>query len=388
MTLGSRPTAFQHEDVAADMMSQGKPDLPGGGGGPPETLDTVQANVSETERIRRGLTLETCLSDLVGKSPRFMHVLEEIKVLADSDANVLISGETGTGKDMCARAIHYTGSRASRPFVPINCGTIPEELWENQFFGHERGAYTDAHEGSGGLLKEADGGTLFLDDIEALAVRNQVKLLRFLQSGSYIPLGGVKPARANARVIAATNEDLVCRMRDHTFRGDLYFRLAVLTLHISPLRERADDIPLLALLFLKRYATLYHKKVDRISASALMALCRHSWPGNVRELENAIHCAVVHSRGVELNDIQLLAGHIEAELFPLPPTDNSSFKELKKELVSNFERQYVLNQLRKYGGNVSEAARRCGKNRRAFWELMRKHKITVDKIGQALLRQV
>jgi len=348
-----------------------------------ETLasPSVPLQTTETEKIAGDLTLEICLSDFVGKSPRLVHVLKEIQVLATSDANVLISGETGTGKDMCARAIHYTGARVAKPFVAINCGSIPEDLWENQFFGHERGAYTDARERSTGLLKEADGGTLFLDDIEALTMKNQVKLLRFLQAGSYIPLGGVREVRANVRVIAATNEDLLVRMRDHTFRGDLYFRLAVLTLHLSPLRERKDDVPLLANVFVKRYAAQYRKQVDRISDSAMAALCTHSWPGNVRELENTIHCAVLHATGEVLNAIQLLPDHGESMPTQSAVPERASFKQMKKELIANFEREYVLNQLRSYGGNVSEAARQCGKNRRAFWELMRKYHITADQIG-------
>jgi two-component system, NtrC family, response regulator GlrR len=345
------------------------------------TSHDAHVQVAESQKIRSDLTLEICLSDLVGKSPRFVHVLEEIRVFAASDANVLISGETGTGKDMCARAIHYTGARAAKPFIPINCGSVPEDLWENQFFGHERGAYTDARERSTGLLKEADGGTLFLDDIEALTIKNQVKLLRFLQTGSYLPLCGVKEVRADVRVIAATNEDLVGRMREHTFRGDLYFRLAVLMLYLSPLRERIEDIPLLSLVFLKRYAAQYHKSVDQISESALASLCSYSWPGNVRELENTMHRAVLHAPGAVLSTIQLLPRAEERVPVQHPSSERGSLKQMKKELVANFEKEYVLDQLRNYGGNVSEAARRCGKNRRAFWELMRKYHITSNNGG-------
>ncbi len=345
------------------------------------TAPKAHVNTAESERIRRDLTLEICLSDFVGKSPGLVSVLKEIGVLATSDANLLISGETGTGKDMCARAIHYTGARAAKPFVPINCGSIPEDLWENQFFGHERGAYTDARERTSGLLKEADGGTLFLDDIETLTLKSQIKLLRFLQTGSYIPLGGVKELRANVRVVAATNEDLVARMQNHTFRGDLYFRLAVLMLHLSPLRKRMEDVPPLAELFLNRYAAQYNKKVDKISKAAMASLCRHSWPGNVRELENIIHRAVLHCTGPELETFQLTLDLQEASTIRDAPADRATFKEMKKELIASFEKEYVLDQLRTADGNISEAARRCGKNRRAFWELIRKYHISADQLG-------
>jgi two-component system, NtrC family, response regulator GlrR len=336
----------------------------------------VRSQTAESEKIRRDLTLEICLADFVGRSPKLVHVLEEIKVLAASDANVLISGETGTGKDMCARAIHYTGVRAAKPFVPVNCGSIPEDLWENQFFGHERGAYTDARERATGLLKEADGGTLFLDDIEALGLKNQVKLLRFLQTGSYMALGGVREVRANIRVIASTNEDLLSRMREHTFRGDLYFRLAVLLLHLSPLRERLDDVPLLANLFLKRFALQYHKPVNRISDVAMASLREYTWPGNVRELENIIHRAVVHATGSELTAVEIQPVLESGASVRLSSEEGVTFKQLKKQLVANFEKDYILHQLQSHRGNVSEAARRSGKNRRAFWELMRKYHIT------------
>jgi two-component system, NtrC family, response regulator GlrR len=344
------------------------------------TSEATQPQVSDAGEIRRDITLKTCLSDLVGTSPTFTHVLDEIRILAGSDASVLISGETGTGKDMCARAIHCVGSRADRPFIPINCGSIPEDLWENEFFGHERGAYTDARERSGGLLKEADGGTLFLDDIETLTIKNQVKLLRFLQTGSYIPLGSAREVRANVRLIAATNEDLLCRMRDQTFRGDFYFRLAVLTLHLSPLRERVEDIPLLAVLFLKRYAAQYNKNVDRISKPAMASLCRHSWPGNVRELENIIHRAVIHCTGSELKTFELTLEEEERAGIQCAPSDRATFKEVKRDLIACFEKDYVLNQLRTSGGNISEAARRSGKNRRAFWELIRKYHIMSESV--------
>jgi len=339
-------------------------------------LITPKSEAHPTEKIGRDLTLEIGLSDLVGTSASFLLVLQEIKIISASDANVLITGETGTGKDMCARAIHYAGPRADKPFIAINCGSVPEDLWENQFFGHERGAFTDARERSSGLLKEADGGTLFLDDVEALSPKNQVKLLRFLQTGSYIPLGGVREAQVNVRAIAATNENLTDRLKDRTFRSDLYFRLAVLTLFLPPLRERPDDIQQLAEYFLRKYAELYAKPIVGMSRGVLQKLGDHSWPGNIRELENVIHRAVVHTQGNALTEASI--PEVTADKISLRSQIErfSSLKEMKRVVVSDFEREYVLAMLQTCGGNVSEAARRCHKNRRAFWELMRKYSIT------------
>jgi two-component system, NtrC family, response regulator GlrR len=335
----------------------------------------IKSDTIDSERIKRNLVLEIGLSDLIGRSPLFAKVLGEIKLIACSEACVLISGETGTGKDMCARAIHYTGARAAKPFVAINCGSVPDDLFENQFFGHERGAYTDARERSTGLIQEADGGTLFLDDIEALTLKNQVKLLRFLQSGTYIPVGGVKEMRADARVVAATNDDLLIRMKDHTFRVDLYYRLAVLTLFLPPLRERTDDISQLARAFLRRYAGNYAKPLEDITDATLSRLRAYPWPGNVRELENVIHRAVVHARGTVLTDVDLPGYGEERRSLCSHMGSYASFSQMKRALVADFEKEYVITMLQSCEGNVSEAARRCHKNRRAFWELMRKYHI-------------
>jgi two-component system, NtrC family, response regulator GlrR len=334
------------------------------------------SSTSPAEKISHDLTLEFGLSDLIGTSPRFQSVLREIRILAQADANVLISGETGTGKDMCARAIHYTGARASKPFLPINCGSVPEEILENEFFGHERGAYTDARERSTGLIAEADGGTLFLDDIDTLTPKNQSKLLRFLQTGSYTPLGGVREVHVDVRVIAATNDDLTRRIREHTFRDDLYYRLAVLTLMVPPLRDRVDDVPVLAEYLMKRYASRYGKSLDRLSDSALRTLSSYSWPGNVRELENTVHRAVIHAEGKILNRIDLPSEDRSSLSYPPLFQDSCSFRQTKKDVVDRFEKDYILHALHLSGGNISEAARRCGKNRRAFWELMRKHHLS------------
>ncbi len=329
-----------------------------------------------TARATDNLMLEVGLLDLIGASPLFNCVLSEIRVLASVDATVLITGETGTGKDMSARAIHYTSLRSSRPFLPLNCGAIPDELFVNELFGHEQGAYTDARARHTGLIQQAEGGTLFLDDVESLSLNNQTKLLRFLQGNEYTPLGGGRPVKADVRIIAATNADLLDHVRQKTFRQDVYFRLEVLALKLPPLRERVEDIPLLANHLIARYCSSYGKSLVTLSPGALQRLSAYDWPGNVRQLENVIHKAVVHATSQVLG-----AGDIDFGLShgTLPPSGNPTplrFDQAKEEVVTRFEIEYVTNLLRLCGGNITRAAECAGKHRRAFWEIMRRHNLT------------
>jgi two-component system, NtrC family, response regulator GlrR len=328
----------------------------------------------ETALAKHRLKIEVGLSDLIGGAPSFTRVLQEIVTLARTDATVLILGETGTGKDLCARAIHYAGLRAGKAFLPVNCGGIPDDLFENEFFGHERGAYTDARERYGGLIREAEGGTIFLDDIESLSSKNQAKLLRFLEGTEYMPLGSSKMRRSDVRVMASTNADLALHVSQGLFREDLYFRLAVLTLIIPPLRSRAEDVQPLAKHFAAYYSCIYNKTVT-LSPTALDRLTGYAWPGNVRELENVIHRAVVHATTPVIDEIEFDSETVSAPRRKMLQGGPNSFSEAKREFVDQFEREYVERLLKDCGGNVSEAARRAGKHRRAFWEIMRKHDI-------------
>jgi DNA-binding NtrC family response regulator len=308
------------------------------------------------------------LQQLIGESQAFHDALQKIPLIAQCDAQVLISGETGTGKEMCARAIHYLSPRARQPFAPVNCGAIPTELIENELFGHQRGAFTDASGTQTGLIQEADGGTLFLDEIDSLPPPAQVKILRFLQEKEYRPLGSAKTRKVDIRVIAAVNSDLEEAMRTGRLRQDLYYRLNVIPLRLPPLRERREDIPLLAGHFLKRYADTFRRSSLSLSPDALERLSRYDWPGNVRELEHLIERAAALAEGpiIRSSDLDL------PDSVPLPP---ATFREAKAQCVSQFERAYILQLLQIHHGNITKAAQTAKKNRRAFWELIRKHGI-------------
>lgn len=307
-------------------------------------------------------------NSLVGTSACFLQKVNQIPRLAHSDATLLIMGETGTGKELFAQAIHYHSHRKSKPFIPVNCSALPDELFENELFGHVRGAYTHANTAQTGLVTEAEGGTLFLDEIDSLTPPSQAKLLRFLQNGEFRPLGSPKCHKADIRIIAATNADLRERVGAKQFREDLYYRLNVLALTVPPLHSRTEDIPLLVMHLLKRYERGISKSGVRCSNASIDKLMRYHWPGNVRELEGVIQRAVTFATGPSL----------EPEDFDLPVQEEPSgqgegMRSAKFQVVGNFERTYLINLLARSHGNVSQAAKTAGKERRTFQRLMRKH---------------
>jgi len=318
------------------------------------------------------------LMQIVGEAAGMLKLKRKIPRAARFDSNVLLTGETGTGKERCAHALHYLSRRAGKPFVPLNCGAIPAELFESELFGHERGAFTGAHAARPGLIAEAENGTLFLDEIESLSLAIQVKLLRFLQDQNYYPVGSAKPRKADVRIVAASNVDLPARTREGQFRDDLFYRLAAITLALPPLRERVQDIPLLAHHFLKLHDARHGTGNRSFSPRALSALCAWPWPGNVRELENTVLQALVFSDGAV----------IDAEDLPIRPCGDSeiadvrSFQRSKADAIERFERGYVSELLDMHGGNVTRAARAANKERRAFGRLVRKYEISIpDKAG-------
>jgi DNA-binding NtrC family response regulator len=345
-----RPEELRHR--IARLLPRGEPDLSG---------------------LRDRLSAELGLANLIGRHQAFLDEIARIPLAASSDGEVLITGETGTGKELSARAIHHLSRRRNLPMICVDCGALPDQLFENEMFGHVRGAFTDAHRAQKGLVALAEGGTLFLDEIDSLSMTGQTKLLRFLQDRSYRPLGSEQFARANVRIIAATNRDLEQAVQEKTFRRDLFFRINVLRLHMVPLRQRADDIEPLARHFLELCCVEMGGPRKTLSPSALQVLRSQEWPGNIRELYNTIRRAALFAEGP-----RLLPSHL------LPPSRAArddialTFRDARRQAVSSFERRYVEDLLRKHGGNITRAAREANKDRRAFGRLVKRHEINAQ----------
>jgi DNA-binding NtrC family response regulator len=314
--------------------------------------------------------------NLIGESDAFQRALRLIEKIADCDATTLVHGETGTGKELAARAIHYLGTRADYPFIPVNCGAIPDTLIENELFGHRRGAFTDARESQRGLVAQADGGTLFLDEVDALSPKGQVTLLRFLQDLHYRPVGGQREERADVRVIAATNVDLAALASKKVFRLDLLYRLNVLSVPVPPLRARGRDAELLAEHFIRIYSARYGRPAKPFHPDSLRWILSYHWPGNVRELENLVHREYLLSGGpaIQIEAVRLGARVDEAGA-PGAAEAAFDFNRAKARAIASFEREFLARALAETGGNISLAARRCGKERRSFGRLLKKHGI-------------
>ena len=328
----------------------------------------LMERATEEESLIQQLKEKLGLHQFIGSNPAFVAELQKIPVIAQCSVGVLISGETGTGKELVARAIHYLSPQAHKPFVPVNCGAIPAELAENELFGHEQGAFTGAHAQQLGLIQQANEGTLFLDDVDCLPLSVQMKLLRFLQEKEYRRLGSTQAQTADVRVIAASNTCLEAKVEAGDFRQDLYYRLKVVAFELPPLRQRPEDILSLAHHFRAKYAAEFDKLVTGFTEAAMQKLCVHNWPGNVRELENVIAGAVVLCRKRVLAEADFNFGHTTQDT-------RESYQHAKKKVMDDFEKRYIKSLLALHEGNISKAASAAQKNRRAFWELMRKHDI-------------
>jgi DNA-binding NtrC family response regulator len=307
---------------------------------------------------------------IVGASPQIAVVMRHIEKMAPSDAVVLIQGETGSGKELAARAIHNASPRASGPFVAVNCGAVPDSLIETELFGHARGAFTDAREARAGVIAHAHHGTLFLDEIDALSPKAQVTILRFLQDLRYRPVGGAQEIRGDVRVIAASNQHLPSLVDNGRFRRDLLYRLNILELWIPPLRGRLDDIELLAHHFIDQFSGHYGLGVRRLHPATLDWLRHHDWPGNVRELENWIHRELLLADGEEIGSPATPTSMADRQDRPAP-----DLRTAKARAVAEFEAAYVAGVLARTHGNVTAAARLAGKERRAFGKLIKKYGI-------------
>jgi two-component system response regulator GlrR len=333
----------------------------------------LDAKSQETAAACGRLTQEFALQQMVGTAPQFSGLLQLIARFGPTEAPVLLMGETGTGKELCARSLHALSRRQRGPFIPVDCGAVPEHLAESELFGHVRGAFTDAHRDHHGLIALADGGTLFLDEVDALSLPTQGKLLRLLQEGTYRPVGGERFAQANVRVLAATNCDLEKMVAAKQVRSDLYFRLNVLRLPLPPLRERCSDIPLLVTHFLERLAENGPPKV--LTEASLRKLEAYAWPGNVRELLNVLQRAVVLAPGPNIEpDHILLTGTVSNDAEPAAAT----FRDARSKAIEAFERGYVQQMLQKHNGNVTHAARDASHDRRGFGRLARKYHLHTD----------
>ena len=322
---------------------------------------------SEINRLKGLLAERDDFGNIVARSERMRRVLEVVSRIAENDSTVYIHGESGTGKEVIARAIHLASGRRDKPFVAINCAALPEALLESELFGHEKGAFTGAIRTTKGLFAQAHGGTILLDEIGDMPLAIQAKFLRVLQERQFYPVGGARPLEVDVRVIVATNKDLEELARQGLFREDLYYRIHVIPITLPPLRERTEDIPLLAETFLKKFSDQMKKGVKGFTPGALQRLMLHDWPGNVRELENTIEYAVAMTVQDVITEGLILPAKNGA---PLP----EPLKPLK-EARDAFESTYLARLLELTRGNISSAATLAGKYRADFYLLLKKHHI-------------
>ena len=348
------------------------------------TLSKVMAwqeMVRENLSLRQALAQKESAPPLIGSTPVMKDLFERIKQVAPTMATVLVTGASGTGKELVARAIHQHSLRASKKFITINCTAIPEQVIESELFGHVKGAFTGAWKDKKGLVEEAHEGTLFLDEIGDLNPNMQTKLLRLLQEGEYKPVGSLVTKKADIRFVAATNHNLRAEISETRFREDLYYRLNVVHIELPSLKERKQDIPVLAYHFLKKYAQVNGKAIHEISPEAMQALMGREYPGNVRELENLIERGVIFCNTDTLKVKDLNLEREGASFFPDVSEEvaHLSFKEAKDKMISLFHNQYIMALLRESGGNISKAAETAGIQRQYLHRLMKEAGIEAEQ---------
>lgn len=334
----------------------------------------------ENIQLKRALKQRYNFENIVGKSEPMLKIFDLVAQVATSRSTVLLQGESGTGKEVIAKAIHLNSPRRDRPFVPVNTGSMPNDLLESTLFGHVKGAFTSAIASKKGLFEVADKGTLFLDEIATMGMETQAKILRVLQDRRFMHLGGIQELQVDVRIIAATNVDLRTMVREGRFREDLFYRLNVITIELPPLRQRKEDIPLLVEFFLKKYAEENGRSTPRITPEALRPLMAYSWPGNVRELENVIERAVVLSSGPDIN-VELLPDSMRGRGSSLSMHETSSDASLF-EIIGDVERRVIIDMLERCNWNQTEAAERFHVPLSTLNQKIRRHNIEIKKKGR------
>lgn len=330
------------------------------------------ANLEAQNRLLQRSVEQKASGGMLGQCPDMLLVFATIKKVAPSDVPVLVTGENGTGKELVAQAIHESSLRKGGPFIPINCGAIPENLLESELFGHEKGSFTGAHATVQGKVQYAHKGTLFLDEIGELPVNLQVKLLRFLQEGVIQRVGGRQDIPIDTRVICATNVDIAKAIKEGRFREDLYYRISVISIGLPPLRERGDDIMLLANYYLRLFNDEYRKKIRRFSIAALNYLTGYDWPGNVRELRNKIQRAVIMSDAAVIEP-----SHLGSAMGDSGEKDDEPLQILNlREARNRVERETISSAIDLHGGNIVKAAEALGVSRPTLYDLMKRHNLT------------
>ena len=363
-------TAFSSVDTAIEALKKGAYDYLTKPFDFEKLKITIQRSLEHTMLKKENKILRETLgknfdrSNIIGNSKKMIRLIETISQVAPSDATILVTGESGTGKELIAGAVHYNSDRKDKPFVKINCGALTETLLESELFGHVKGAFTGANRNKDGRFKQADGGSLLLDEIGETSKAMQVKLLRALQEGEISPVGGEKTLKVDVRIIAATNKNLIEMVKKETFREDLFYRLNVINLVIPPLRERSGDIPILADHFVNHYNNKNNKKINGFTADAMDFIMKYSWPGNIRELMNTVERSIILTRSelIEKDDLQINFDSGEGFESDLNQIDSSKLPETLREV----EKIAILSMLEKTGGNKSATARRLGITRRTL----------------------
>ena len=376
-------TGFSTVETAVEAMKLGAFDYIPKPFTPDEVSIVVKKAIERKSLLLENIYLRSELQEkygfhnIVGKSKKMQEVYRTIVKVAPTDRTVMIYGQTGTGKELVARAIHYNSPRKDKPFVPVDCAVLAENLLESELFGHVRGSFTGAVTTKPGLFEVAEGGTVFLDEIGNISLSIQAKLLRVLQEREFTPVGGTTPKKVDIRIIAATNKDLEKMIKEETFREDLYYRLNIVPITLPGLKERQEDIPMLAMHFLNKYAEEMGKSIKGFTPAAMEKLVRYAWPGNVRELENIIERTIVMSEGemVQPEHLPLPSEKADAEI-EVPET-SEELKEIKKQLrekaVEDVEKAFILRALERNHWNVTRAAEEVGMLRPNFQAMMRKY---------------